>query len=396
MGQDFDSENNQLHLVWIFPGRLDNFLSRETWLRTTRELRILGWKVTLINFGEHGIHTIGEVEVLDLPCPDIYLLRQIIFHNRVFAYILSNWACIDVILFGQSSALWILPLKLLRIIQHKKKPLFVMDTRTIPMEDRHKASIRDRLRGWFSILMNGFGNVWADGQTAITQRMATCVHIPKNRLWGVWPSGVDIDKFAGTFINRKWPSEDEAIHLGYIGSLHYERNLMSLCKATEIANKEGMNFVLSLTGWGTGIEDLENFASQTNGRIQVNPAIPYEQIPKLLESVHIGVLPFPDEEKYRVCSPVKLFEYMATGLPILATRIVCFTDLINADTYTFWAENAAPEGLLFALKKIWKSRTSLMTMGIESEKTAPIYTWKESARKLSEALKFGLQKTSER
>ena len=269
-----------------------------------------------------------------------------------------------------------------------------MDTRTVPMEDSHTASIRDKLRGWFLILNNGLGNSWADGQTAITQRMADCVHIPTNRLWGLWPSGVDVDKFAGSSANRKWPTGDDPVYLTYIGVLHYERNLMSLCKATEMANKEGMNFALSLTGSGTEKDDLEKFASQTDGRILVNPSIPSDQVPELLEKMHIGVLPFPDEEKYRVCSPVKLFEYMAAGLPILATRIVCFTDVIADDKFTFWAENATPEGLLSALRQIWKYRSSLKTMGIESEKAAQTCTWKESARKLSDALKFGLQQTS--
>jgi glycosyltransferase involved in cell wall biosynthesis len=395
MKQVKELEPIQPHLVWVFPGRLDTYLSAATWLRTTHELRNLGWRVSLINAGQSGIQTVRGVEIISLPGPDIYLLRQIIFHLNVLGFIFSNWSSIDLILTGQPSALLILPLKLLRIIQRKRKPLLVMDTRTIPMEDLRKASMRDKLRGWFSNLMNRFGNSWADGQTAITQRMAECVHIPSHRLWGIWPSGVDLEQFTDSFGNRKWPTGDEPIHLAYIGVLHYERNLMSLCKAAEMANKEGKNFIVSLTGWGTAREDLESFASLTNGRIRVNPTIPNDQIPGLLEKVHVGVLPFPDEDKYKVCSPVKLFEYMAAGLPILATRIVCFTDVIGNGTYTFWAEDATPEGLLSSLRLIWTSRSSLKRMGSESATAAHFWTWKESAGKLSEALDFGLRQAAQ-
>jgi glycosyltransferase involved in cell wall biosynthesis len=166
---------------------------------------------------------------------------------------------------------------------------------------------------------------------------------------------------------------------------------MSLCKAIEDANKEGMKFELSLTGWGTEKEDLEKFASQTEGRIWVNPVIPSEKVPELLAKVHVGALPFPDEEKYRVCSPVKLFEYMASGLPVLATKIVCFTDVIQDDAYTFWAENATPESLLSALRTIWDSRSNLKMMGDAAARAAHSCTWKNSAEKLDAALKIGLQ-----
>jgi glycosyltransferase involved in cell wall biosynthesis len=384
------SGNEKPHLAWIFPGRLDNYLSAAAWLNMSHELRNIGWKVTLINFGERGFHQVRGEEVLGIPCMDVYLLRQITFHLNVLGYLLSNWRSIDVILMGPPSAFWVLPLRFLRLLQHRTRPVLMMDTRTIPMEDAKKASIRDKLRGDFSLLMNRLGNHWADGQTAITQRMADCVHIPPDRLWGVWSSGVKLEQFSNALTNRIWPTGDEPVVLAYVGILHYERNLMALCKATEMANHEGMNFNLSLTGWGTEKEDLEKFALQSEGRIRVNPAIPNDQIPGLLEKVHVGVLPFPDEEKYRVCSPIKLFEYMAAGLPVFATRVVCFSDVIKDDSYTFWSDDATPEGLLSTLRRIWASRENLREMGNRSVQAASLRTWQESGRRLNEALNFGL------
>ncbi len=85
----------------------------------------------------------------------------------------------------------------------------------------------------------------------------------------------------------------------YHGTLHYERNLITLCYATTHANLEGMFFELSLVGDGTGRVELEDFAAQSKGRIRVVPLVKYENIPDLLAKSHIGVLPFPDEEKFR-------------------------------------------------------------------------------------------------
>jgi glycosyltransferase involved in cell wall biosynthesis len=390
------SENQSVgpHLVWIFPGRLDSCLNGATWLKTTYELRQIGWQVTLINSGEGGLKFVHGVEVFCIFSPEIYFLRQVIFHTKLFFFLLARQQSIQIILFNQPSAPWIFPLKLLRQLRRSKTPLFVMDTQTVPMENLWKASLRDRLRGWFHILTNQFGNSWVDGQTANTRRMAERIHINPDHFWGSWPNGADLKQLAPALKIRKWPSKNGPIHVTYIGALHYERNLMSLCQAVEMANTEGMNYILTLTGDGSQRKELEMVAQRSRGCIKVNPPVPHEKVLELLKEVHIGALPFPDEEKYRVSSPIKLFEYMAAGLPILATRIVCHTDVIKNDTFVFWAEEASPEGLLKSLRNIWKERSNLKNMGEESNKFAQMYSWTESAKKLSDALQIGLQTVS--
>jgi len=109
----------------------------------------------------------------------------------------------------------------------------------------------------------------------------------------------------------------------------------------------------------------------------------------LLSTAQIGALPFPDEVKYRVCSPIKLFEYLASGLTILATRIVCHTDVLGDGKFVFWAENAQPEGLLEALRTAWKSRANFKEMEQAAIRTAYEYSWQKSAEKLAISLMKG-------
>lgn len=380
----------QPHLVWVYGGSLESGLDAATWLNTTRELRNLGWDMTLIASGPAGIYKVSDTEVLHLNSTDIYLLRHIIFNIKLVGYILSRWSSISLILFNQPSAPWLLPLNIFRILLRRKRPLFVLDTRTVPMEDIQKASLKDKLRNWFYNSINSLANGIVDGQTAITMRMATHIHTPTNRLWGTWPSGADIEIFKPALSERNWPLGESPVVLIYIGVLNYERNLMALAKAIEKANTAGMNFHLVLTGSGTEKKDLEMMASQTYGRIQVNSPIPHNQIPSLLAQAHVGVLPFPDEDKYRVSSPIKLFEYMASGMAIMATRIVCHTDVVRNGSYVFWAENASIDGLYETLINIWNSRPNLKKMGAEAALSSQYWTWKESAKKLSQALLYGL------
>ncbi len=389
--RDDSQPDSRPHLVWIYVGSLANTLDAATWLESTRELKQLGWRVTLVGTGPAGWQSIRGVKVFCISRSDVYLLRQLIYHLKCLWFILKQWNSIDVLLFHQMSAVWFLPLRLIRNLKSKSRPLLVMDTRTIHMEPLNKEGWKARLRRAFNNFMNRMANRWADGQTAITHHMARAVNIPTAQLWGVWPSGVRVEQFINAHHARRWPENNEPVRLVYIGSLHYERNLMALCRAVAQANTEGLCFNLTLIGEGTEREDLEKFAAQTAGQICVLPPVSHEQVWKILADSHIGTLPFPDEEKFRVSSPIKLFEYMAAGLPIMATHIVCHTDVIGDGAYAFWAKDGSSQELLATLRLIWHRRESLSHMGAQLTLTAQAWTWRESAKKLKAALEYGLE-----
>jgi glycosyltransferase involved in cell wall biosynthesis len=380
------------HLVWVYPDTLHDKLDAATWLNTTHELRSAGWTVDLLAPGPATLHEIRGVRVTPILRPEIYLLRQVLFHINVLRYLWQRRSAVDVVLFHQMSAPWLLPLRLLRRLAGSRSPQLVMDIRTLHMEPQQGESIKARLRRWLNEISHRAANRWADGQTAITERMAAALKIRPDQLWGVWPSGVTQEHFSSAQQRRRWPSAEEPIHLIYIGSLHYERNLMNLCRAVEEANHQAWRFRLSLIGDGTERPDLEQFARQTHGRIHVGTPVPHQQVPDLLAEAHVGLLPFPDEEKFRVSSPIKLFEYMAAGLPIMATRIACHTDVVGDGSYLFWAEDSSREELLNALWQIEAARHNLPQMSRQSAAAASKWTWAQAARKLQSALEEHLSK----
>ena len=71
----------------------------------------------------------------------------------------------------------------------------------------------------------------------------------------------------------------------------------------------------------------------------------------MLAKMHIGVtsLPDVDDEKYAASSPIKLFEYMASGLPMLATANPCHTDVVGDGSYVFWIDETTDQGILKGL-----------------------------------------------
>jgi glycosyltransferase involved in cell wall biosynthesis len=388
--RDHSSMEVQYKLAWVYPDDLSKILDSSTHIEMTRALRKLGWNLDLLMASdEEGIMSIYGVDVICIRRPNRYILRQVVFHIKILSYLIRNWKVIHIILFNPMSAPWILSLRLLRFLNHGQGPLFVMDTRTVRMES--ETSIKIKIRYLFLGLMKHFSNRFVDGQTTITLRMADVLKIPSQKLWGTWPSGVVLEDFLPALSNRAWPRGDEPVKIVYIGVLSPERKLMNLCYAIEKVNREGMFFEFYLVGEGREREDLEIFARRTEGKIRVISSVPHDQIPAILSTMHVGALPFPDEQKFHVSSPIKLFEYLGAGLPILATRIPCHTEIIGDQPCAFWAEDSTMEGLTAALEDIWELRGSLSGMGYLATEIAKSYTWTASAQKLTSALKNGLE-----
>jgi glycosyltransferase involved in cell wall biosynthesis len=380
------SPTHSRHLFWIYTESFEKTLDSSTWLETTREIREAGWKVTLVGVGVKGETTVRGVPVYNIPKPSIYFLRQAVFHFRVFRHLWSRFNTVDYLLFHQMSAPWVLLLRLLTTFR-AHRPLFVMDTRTLPMDVPGKRRVRDTIRATFYRFINRTAHLWVDGQLAITERLAESIPVPPGNLWGVWPSGVKIEPYAAVRAQRHWPQQGEPIALIYIGTLHYERNVDLFARAVIQTNQQGRSFTFTMIGDGTARQELEQIAAESGGSVRYIPPIPHEQVPQHLAEAHMGVLPFPDEEKFRVSSPIKLFEYMAAGLPILATRIVCHTDVINeAVPYAFWAEDSTLECFMDVLKRIDQHRDRLAQFSAAAASEAVHWTWQAAAEKLRHGL----------
>lgn len=385
---EFVPHTPQPRLFWvspITPSKLDT----TTWVDTTRELRRQGMDVTLVAAGPAGPCQYNGVDVLNIPRPNIYLLGQVLFHLNVLRYLLPRRLSYDVVLFHQISAVWLLPLRLLG----RRRPLLVMDSRDIV--DLEQGNLKARLRtAWFRMVY-WLSERFLDGQTVITPRMADLVGVKPEQLWGIWPSGVDVESFAAARRDRRWPASGKPVHMVYVGIFLAKRNLVPLIRAVQRANDEGMSFVLSLFGDGPLRPEMEALAAGSGGAVRVERPVPHEKIPAVLSQALVGVtsLPDPGDAKYEASSPIKLFEYMAAGMPVLATDSKCHTDVVGDGRFAFWAHGTSEEAILAALRELWAQRQELRLLGSEAAAAAQAWTWSAAARKLNNAIHYGVSHT---
>lgn len=373
-------------LVWVSSIKPDLTMDAATWLDTTAELRALGWQVTLLAVGPRSLTAVRGIQVRCLPWPKRYILGPLIYHLNVILFLLRRWRQVDVILFHDISAIWLFPLRGLRALLGQSRPLFVMDVRDLV---DYAPTMRIRIRLWFfHKIIFPLANYLTDSQTAITPRMADMVGIAPTQRLGYWPSGVDPKKFATAWQQREWPTPGAPIELIYIGNMLAKRNLVPLSHAVIRATQAGMNLRLNLYGGGPAQRALAEVAAQSNGVVHVHPPVPHQQVPELLAMAHVGVtsLPSTDDIKYQASSPVKLFEYMAAGMPMLSTKNVCHTEVVGDGAYVFWTESPSEDDLYRALETLWQHHAQLAHLGAQANAMAERWSWAAAARKLSDAL----------
>jgi len=133
------------------------------------------------------------------------------------------------------------------------------------------------------------------------------------------PSAVDTEKFKPRRRVKK-----ENVVLSWCGTIHRwdnVENIEFLIKLFPKIRKKYKNVVLEIVGDGYYGELIKRKCEKVEGISFLGWKEP-EIIPHYLSSVDIGILPLMQKIKFNLAkSPVKLFEYFASGIPVIASPI---------------------------------------------------------------------------
>jgi glycosyltransferase involved in cell wall biosynthesis len=145
----------------------------------------------------------------------------------------------------------------------------------------------------------------------------------------VVPNAVNPDRFSPG-VTPTCPAAPGTFTVGFVGSLKPWHGLSVLVEAFSILHARGGGWRLLIVGDGPERSDVEDAVVSRGVRdaVQFTGAVPPSEIPGLLSSMDVAVASYPNLSRFYF-SPLKVYEYMAAGLPVVASRIGQLSDLIE-------------------------------------------------------------------
>lgn len=240
----------------------------------------------------------------------------------------------------------------------------------------------------------------ADACITVSNKLADYFHtqgVSKERMH-VISNGADLSKFNPNLpfaeVRAKYGLHN-AIVIGFIGSFHYWHgvdNLIALIK-TATATNASVKFLMVGDG-GALKSQLQKFVAENNlaQRVILTGHVAHDEVGKHVAAMDIVLAPYPPLEFFYY-SPVKIFEYMACGKPVLSSRLGQIQEIISDGANGFLSNPGDNADYGRKLTRLIENAELRQRVGAEAYQTIVAqHTWEHKARAWSEICESVLQK----
>ena len=153
--------------------------------------------------------------------------------------------------------------------------------------------------------------------------------------------------------------------------------------ARVLRDSQAQNAFFLFVGTGPSLSRARSRADRSNIRSRVifTEAVPYEHMPHYLARAHIGVAPYQPSLHGQLqlgfyWSPLKIFEYMASGLPVVTLDIEPLSEIVRVGKEGLLFKEGDVEGLATAIAELVGSPERTAVMGESARKRiVSHYSW---------------------
>lgn len=199
----------------------------------------------------------------------------------------------------------------------------------------------------------------------------------------VIPNGVDTKRFHPAVEPDPVLGTEGKFVVGFTGSLKAWHGIEVLLDAFRALAHRSPDYHLLLVGDGPFKNWVEGYIQGANleGRATVTGWVSHEKIPGLIQRMDVAVAPYPFLEDFYF-SPLKLFEYMAIGKPVVGSRIGQVEEVIQDGTTGLLVKPGDPNDLVEKIESLRCQKGVLETLGAAASREMAGYTWENNARRV--------------
>jgi glycosyltransferase involved in cell wall biosynthesis len=175
--------------------------------------------------------------------------------------------------------------------------------------------------------------------------------------------------------------------VGYVGLLSPDRGLATVYEAARMLCERLPSASVRVIGrvdWeGIGDGVPRDPAAWQAAGVELAGTIPADRVPGALAGLAVGWIPFLDTPNNRRTIPLKLLEYMAAGLPVVASEIGYLAAIVRASGCGLLAPPGDAAAHADALADLLADRDRARQMGAAGRAAVERrYTWKGEGRRL--------------
>ena len=218
----------------------------------------------------------------------------------------------------------------------------------------------------------------------------------------VAPDGVDLaefdiqisknearEKFFGNIHNEHFARKKIAVYIGHLYSWKGASVDMFSETAKYICEKNP-NFLISIFG-GTDNElkkfrnELKKIHPNLVPMIYLGGRVPHKDVPYILKAADCAILTGNESDtiSLKYTSPLKMFEYMASGCPIVAQNLPSFREVLN-DKNSFLVKPGDARALADKISWVFEEKNLKTVEGkaVKALEDVKNYTWQKRADKI--------------
>jgi len=207
--------------------------------------------------------------------------------------------------------------------------------------------------------------------------------VDKDKIYNA-PDGVKLEKFD---INDDKVEARKKLNLPvdkkiiiYTGHLYDWKGTQVLADASKFLNNNSLIIFIGGTS-----QDIKNFKEKNKDlkNVSILGRKDHGQIPLFLKASDVLVLPNSAKKEISslYTSPIKLFEYMASKRPIVASSLPSIKEILN-DSNSVLVSPDSPESLAQGLSKILSDEVFSNSISTKSFDQVRNYTWKKRAENI--------------
>ncbi|NOY35619.1 MAG: glycosyltransferase family 4 protein [bacterium] len=250
--------------------------------------------------------------------------------------------------------------------------------------ESHRILLKKKLYFWFI----------KNSDKIVTNSIGVAEEFKKRSFNYVLPcsNGVDLNEFDFDFGKSALrgelglPAEKKIIM--YTGYLYKWKGIDTVFDSARILS-EDPNIVFVLVGGSeSDVKKCEKKArSEGVGNILILGHKNKKEMPRYLKSADALILPNSpvSEESTRYTSPMKLFEYMASEVPIVASDLPSIREILNEHNSVLVEPDSAKQ-LVDGIKKVLQERDFSDSISMRARLDVQNYTWGKRAAKILEFL----------